>query len=271
LIVFGNLLRRRGRGDNRNQDIAAKLESIRQRIWFYQFHLPDGSCTETRISPEVLQIHDQRRRHLQQVIADQIDNPSELTAIDFASHEGYYSVELAKRFSSVRGFEYRADSIAAARLICDALDVRNVEFVQANLQDLPFDAKLCADFVLVYGLIYHMEDPIHVLRLASQLCRKHILVETQVFPYEISGRIEDGHYQWQRAVNGVFALVPDYPDGAEGGSTELALVPSLNALIFLLKTFGFERTEVIAPFPDDYEQFRRGARVIVYGRKPPPG
>jgi ubiquinone/menaquinone biosynthesis C-methylase UbiE len=198
-----------------------------------------------------------------------VENPAGSTAIDFASHEGYYSIELAKQFSFVRGFEYRADHVGAARLIADVLDVRNVEFVQANLQELSFDAKLSADFVLVYGLIYHMEDPIHVLRLASQLCRKHILIETQIFPYDISGRIEDGHYQWQRSVNGVFGLVPDYPEGPEGGSTELALVPSLNALIFLLKTFGFDKTEVLEPLPDDYEQFRRGSRVIVYGQKRP--
>ena len=116
-------------------------------------------------------------------------------------------------------------------------------------------------------LIYHMENPIHVLRLASQLSRQHILVETQLFPYDVTGRIEDGNYQSQRAVEGVFALAPDYPLGREGGSTEFALVPSSNAVLFLLKAFGFTRVELLAPTPDDYEQFRRGSRAIVYGCK----
>jgi tRNA (mo5U34)-methyltransferase len=92
-------------------------------------------------------------------------------------------------------------------------------------------------------------------------------LETQVFPYDVLGRIEDSFYNNLRAVNGVFALVPDWPQAREGGSTDLALVPSLNALLFLLRSFGFEDTEVLSAEPDDYEQFQRGSRVIVYGRK----
>lgn len=132
---------------------------------------------------------------------------------------------------------------------------------------LSHDDGLCADLVLVFGLIYHLENPIHTLRLAAGLSRKHILIETQVFPYDVSGRIEDGHYQWQRAVQGVFSLSVDYSRAREGGSTDLALVPSLNALLFLLRGFGFQQLQVLEPDPDDYEQFRRGSRVVIYGTK----
>lgn len=58
-----------------------------------------------------------------------------------------------------------------------------------------------------------------------------------------------------------------YPAGREGGSTGVALVPSLNALLFLLKHFGFADLRVLQPTEEDYEQYRRGSRVIVYGRK----
>jgi hypothetical protein len=204
---------------------------------------------------------------LQQVIDEHVPNSRDLTATDFASHEGYFTVELAKRFTFVRGFEIRPESLAAARLITETVGVRNVEFVQADLQKMEFDERLCTDFVLVYGLIYHMENPIHVLRLASQLSRRHILVETQLFPYDVMGRVEDGGYQNQRPVQGVFALVPDYPLGCEGGSTEFALVPSLNSVQFLLKAFGFTRVEVLEATQDDYEQYRRASRAMVYGCK----
>ena len=46
-----------------------------------------------------------------------------------------------------------------------------------------------------------------------------------------------------------------------------ALVPSLNALLFLLPTFGFHNLHVMGPGPDDYEQFQRGVRVVAYGSK----
>ncbi len=246
----------------------AKLNKVKNRTWFYKFKLPDGTITKSNLTDRMLEIHTVRASHLQRTIARKVAKPATMTAIDFASHEGFFSIELAKYFAFVRGFEIRSESLAAARLITEALGISNVEYVQSDLQKLQFDPAWCADFVLVYGLLYHMQDPIHVLSLASQLCRQHILVESQIFPYDISGRIEDGCYDNQRPIEGVFGLAPDYPQGREGGSTELALIPSLNALLFLLKTFGFEETEVLSPGAADYEQFRRRARVIIYGAKP---
>jgi hypothetical protein len=162
----------------------------------------------------------------------------------------------------------RAETIALAKLITAAVGVSNIEFREANLEEITFDTELCADFVLAYGLIYHLENPIRLLRLASQLCRRHILVETQVFPYDISGPIEDGTFDNQRPVRGVFALAPDCPQSREGGTNTLALIPSLNALVDVLKETGFTDVEVLATEPSAYEQFRRGSRVMVYGRKP---
>jgi hypothetical protein len=52
-----------------------------------------------------------------------------------------------------------------------------------------------------------------------------------------------------------------------GGSTNLALVPSLNAIPFLVREFGFTTIERIDAVVDDYEQYGRGSRVVVYGRK----
>jgi hypothetical protein len=247
--------------------VSEKLREVKGRTWFYEFELPDGTRTRTDLPEEWRSVHYTRLRHLVNIIKRHVPDAASLTATDFASHEGYFSVELAKHFAFVRGFEIRSESLAAARLITDVLGIRNTEYVMTDLQTMTFDEKWCSDFVLVYGLIYHMEDPIHVLRLASQLTRKHILVETQLFPYDVTGRIEDGNYQNQRGVNGVFALSPDYPAGREGGSTTLALVPSLNALVFLLRHLGFEDVTVLDSVQDDYEQYRRGSRVIVYGQK----
>ena len=246
----------------------AKLQEVKDRKWFYEFDLPDGSRTLSDVPVEILPIHTSRRDKMLKIIQDRVDRSHELTAADFASHEGYYSIELAKHFKNVRGYEFRQSSLDAARLIADVLKVANVEFVQADLQKMQYNACMSVDFVLLYGLIYHLENPIHTIRLASQICRKHILIETQIFPYDISGGLEDGHYSAIRPIEGVFGLTPDYARGREGGSTDIALVPSLNGLIFLLKTFGFSEILVLPSDRDDYEQFHRGRRVVIYGRKP---
>jgi tRNA (mo5U34)-methyltransferase len=240
------------------------LQSAKQRVWFYEFELPDGSRTRTDIPAEISHIHTSRRDKLRKVLERKVPNAAELTAIDFASHEGYFALELARHFRTVLGLEFRNESIEASRLMTDLLGVTNLSFRQADLQRMEYDPTLQADFVLIYGLIYHLENPIHVLRLASALARRHVLIETQVFPYDLSGRIENGHFMSQREAHGVFSLSADASETREGGSTDLALVPSLNALLFILRRLGFPEIEVIRPDTDDYEQFRRGSRVIIY-------
>jgi tRNA (mo5U34)-methyltransferase len=243
------------------------LAAVKERVWFYEFELPDGTSTRTDIVPEVLRIHTSRRDKLIRIIAERIPDAGNLVAVDLASHEGYYSIELAKHFSHVHGLEIRPESIAASRLISEALGISNVTYTQVDLQRMTYDPAFSGDFVLMFGLLYHLENPIHVLRLAAELSRKHILIETQVFPYDLSGRVEDGYYLSQREVHGIFSLSTDYSSRREGGSTDLALVPSLNALLFLIKGFGFHETHVLTPDLNDYEQFRRGSRVLVYGAK----
>jgi tRNA (mo5U34)-methyltransferase len=250
-----------------SDNAIAALQEIKARTWFYEFALPDGSYTLTDVLPEILLIHTSRRDKLLGIIRDRVEQPHRLTAADLASHEGYYSLELAKHFKSVQGYEIRQSSLEAARSITELLGVRNIEYSQVDLQTASFDETMVVDFVLLYGLIYHLENPVHTIRLASRMSRKHILIETQVFPYDVSGRLEDGHYANMRRIEGVFGLTPDYSSHREGGSTDIALVPSLNALLFLLRTFGFTETVVLPSGPDDYEQFRRGSRVVVYGQK----
>ncbi len=243
------------------------LDAVKERSWFYEFELPDGSSTRSDIPSEVLRIHTSRREKLRAII-EQISSTERTTAIDFASHEGYFSVELSRHFKNVIGLEVREQSLDAARLMINALGIDNVSFRHIDLQTTPFDTDIeAADFVLMYGLLYHLEDPVHVLRLASRLCKKHILIETQVTTFDVSGKIEDGSYQWQRDIEGVFTLVADYSHGREGGSTDVALVPSVSAIVFLLKSFGFTHIEVLKANAGDYEQFARQSRIVIHGRK----
>src|ERR1700692_1040120 len=249
-------------------DRPTALSEIKNRTWFYEFELPDGSHTAADYPKEVLKIHTSRRQKLRRIIENHIAPTERVSAIDFASHEGYYSIELAKHFQNVVGLEIRDQSIVAAQLITKALGVGNITFRKTDLQTIPIDNDINpANFVLMYGLLYHVENPIHVLRLASHLCTKHILIESQVSTFEISGRIEDGHYRHQRQIEGHFTLVGDYPHHREGGSTEFALIPSVNAIIYLLRKFGFQHVEMIPPETDDYEQFTRFSRILICGQR----
>ncbi|HXP05956.1 MAG TPA: methyltransferase domain-containing protein [Stellaceae bacterium] len=246
---------------------AEKLRQVKQRKWFYEFELPDGSVTETSVPKFVTPIHTTRSNKLREVIGEYVPDCCTLTALDLGSNEGFFSIELARHFARVRGYDVRRENIRAAELITDVLGVRNIEYRKTDLTRLSFSEEIAADFVLAYGVAYHFEDPIRFLRLASKLARKHILVETQVFPYRLGGLIEGGHYNNMRPLHGMFALVGDVPSSVLGGTSDLQLVPSLDALLFLLEKFGFRSLRLLEFGPDDYEQYVRGSRVIVYGQK----
>jgi tRNA (mo5U34)-methyltransferase len=106
--------------------IMSTFAAIKDRTWFYEFELPDGTVTKSDLAPEVLRIHASRRNHLTNVIKEYVRDPNDKTALDFASHEGYYSLHLSKHFKQVHGLEIRPESLDAARTITSALGVKNV-------------------------------------------------------------------------------------------------------------------------------------------------
>ena len=126
------------------------------------------------------------------------------------------------------------------------------------------------DLCLCVGLIYHLENPIACLRNAAALTRELLLIETQVID-SVEGQTEWGRRDGVRPYRGAFALVDESTEldrgSLEAGATALSLCPSLEAVVHVLETVGFARTELIPPPADAYEQHRRGKRVVVAAYK----
>jgi ubiquinone/menaquinone biosynthesis C-methylase UbiE len=240
----------------------AELDWARQQQWFYEFTLPDGSRTASCLPVEMRKIHSTREKALRLFLNDFDGNNS--TAIDVACHEGYFSTLLAAHFATVTAIDRNADSIARASRIAKLLAHSNLRFVNAAIEH--FDGA-AADFVLCLGLLYHTENPLQIFRKLAALAKQAICIETQVLPFEIAGAVEDGCYLAQRKLNGLFGLCADYSQHREGGLTDLALIPSRGAVEYLLRQFGFGNIRFYQPDSDDYEQFVRNARVIVYAEK----
>src|ERR1700682_5243842 len=97
-------------------------ERILSQEWFYDFVLPSGRRTKLYIPDVVEHIHRTRRdmmlAELQPLFKEY---PGALTAIDVASHQGWFSLELAKLCKSVLGIEYQARHVESARLIAKCL------------------------------------------------------------------------------------------------------------------------------------------------------
>jgi tRNA (mo5U34)-methyltransferase len=106
-------------------------------------------------------------------------NLKRASCIDLASHEGFFSIHRAQRCEFVRGFECNNESLDAARRIAVALRVSDLEFIDADVNSLDPNAHEPADIVLMYGLLYHLENPIDVLHKAAALTRQVLIVEAQ--------------------------------------------------------------------------------------------
>lgn len=242
-----------------------KLELVKQQQWFYEFTLPDNSITKSYIPESVRPIHHTREKALRFFLSDFGKNGDFKDALDISCHEGYYSHVLAEYFDRVVGIDKNADSLQKAKLITEVIGNEKISYVHTALEDWKEPKQ--GDFVLCYGLLYHIENPVEIMRKLASLTKGAVCIESQILPVSSHFQIEDGNFMSRRETKGTFGLCMDYPSSKEGGLTELALVPSREALITLLEFFGFINIRFYQPQHEDYEQFVRGHRVILYAEK----
>jgi ubiquinone/menaquinone biosynthesis C-methylase UbiE len=247
-------------------------QEVEERIaalgpWFYEFDLGPHGRTRSVLSPHVLPIHQTRLEMVSGVVEGYFgDRLRQIRCIDVGCHEGYYSVAMARKgLREVCGIDVRETNLAKARLIADALELRNVVYEQGNCEDLRVEDTGQYELCLFLGLLYHLENPMLCLRNLSRITGELCVIETQVID-EVEGLAEWGAQEWTRPYHGVLALIDEsgefYNQNSETGASPLATCPSPNALRFMLKQAGFPRVELIEPPHNAYEQHQRGKRVV---------
>ena len=250
-----------------DNDRSALESRALEKTWFYPFALPSGAHTPTYDGGALDQIHQTRTQMLDAALAGLGDDFSTLTAVDLACHQGWFSAHLAQRgFSSVVGVDARAEHVADASLIRDCLGLSQWQLRQSDVHDPALLDLGTHDLVLCLGLIYHLENPVGALRVARALTRRLCLVETQVVP-GMTGWVDYGSYRFVRPLKGSFGIIDETEEthGPEASTTGICLVPSVEALIWIMQRIGFSRVDVL-PVPDDgYEQLVHHKRVMVAG------
>lgn len=237
------------------------------RPWFYPFVLPSGQRVASDHDGLLDGIHHTRSSMLRATVAAQFGAtlPPGLQAIDLASHQGWFSAQLLDLgFAGVLGIDARQQHVDDARLMLHTLGRTQARFEQADVHALATDVMGEFDLVLCLGLIYHLENPVGALRQARRLCRGMCLIETQIAPGQ-NGWVDFGHHQYVRPIQGSFAIIDETEEthGPETSTLGICLVPSLDALLWILRKVGFARVEVL-PVPEDgYEQLVHHKRVMV--------
>jgi len=242
------------------------IDQAKAREWFYAYELPDGSLTPTYHDIDIQAIHDTRWKMVQAYLDRALGGDrGALGALDLASHQGWFAVKLAQAgFGRVQGIDARQSHIEDSRLMAEIYGLSALSFSQGDVHGLDPSEWGQFDVVLMMGLLYHLENPIGALRVCRALCRGVCLVETQVVP-GLSGFVDYGGYQYVRPLKGSFGIIDETGDthGPEASITGICLVPSLEALLWILQAVGFSRVEVLEPPPDAYEQLRHHKRVMV--------
>jgi hypothetical protein len=248
--------------------MSATERRILDKTWFYRFRLPSGAVTSTYDDGALDAIHDTRLAMLRQVIDGHFGGTlAGRNAIDIACHQGWFSTKLAEwQADDVLAVDARAEHVADTTLIRDALNLSTLRVVQSDVHALDPAALGRFDLVLMLGLIYHLENPVGALRQARALTRGVCVVETQVVP-GLSGMVDYGSYRFVRPLKGSFGIIDETDDthGPEASTTGICLVPSVEALVWIMRKIGFARVELLPPPQNAYEQLLHGKRVMAVG------
>ncbi len=246
--------------------MSTLIEQALAKEWFYSFELPDGNTTPTYHGADIKAIHDTRWQMVQTCLEERLGNGrSGLTALDLASHQGWFAVNMARSgFSTVLGIDARESHVEDSQLIRDIYGLNHLSFQQGDIHHLDEQQLGQFDVVLMLGLLYHLENPVGALRACRALCKNLCLIETQIVP-GMSGFVDYGSYQYVRPLKGSFGIIDETGEthGPEASITGICLVPSLEALTWILHKVGFSDVKVLEPPEDAYEQLRFGKRVMV--------
>jgi SAM-dependent methyltransferase len=245
---------------------SALLDRVRARRWFYEFDLPDGTATQSYLPPGVAAIHTTRLamlwRALDPLAGERYDA---LTVVDVACHQGYFATHIARRgCGDVLAVDARAEHLADVALIAQAYGLANLRTMQADINTVDANRLGTFDVTLMLGLLYHVENPVGLLRLARALSRRACIVETQVVP-NMTGVVDWGSHLFQRPIVASVAIIDETAEthAPEASTTGICLCPSYEALVWLLGKVGFSRVERIAAPEHAYEQHASGKRVMV--------
>jgi SAM-dependent methyltransferase len=211
----------------------------------YEFELPGGAKTPL-LHESLRRVHAVRRSMIFEML-DAVGLDRTAAVADLGCSEGYFSFEFAKRGSrEVFGIDARARNIEKAELVRDLLGLPSCRFsigdvFGANLAPASFDV------VLLLGLIYHVEDPIGLMRHAATVARRLLIVETQLTKEQ--GPVAFG---WGTpdalSTRDYWAMRREDPATDDLSSTRgFSLIPSAPAVVSVLREIGFRSIMQLHP------------------------
>jgi FkbM family methyltransferase len=167
------------------------------------------------------------------------------TALDAGCGLGFFTQILSESRLKAAGFDGRQTNVDEARR-----RYPDLTFDVGDIEDSSIARLGSFDFVLCFGLLYHLENPLRAIRHLRALTGKVLFLESMCLPSEEP-----------------FALLREEPPFDDQSLTNLAFYPSEGCIVKMLYGCGFSRVYKVSPLPD-HDDFRetkenRRARTVI--------
>lgn len=192
-----------------------------------------------------------------------------LRVLDIACNCGGFAFEAARAGAAeVVGIDVDAHYIRQADFIRDALDMDNVTFRVARLEDLDHAEFGSFDIVFFFGILYHLPDPIGALRHISAIARDMIVVDTSLLRF----RYIDNLVKWplwrMKVVPAMRDSDHDITTGRWRTAKSAQFYPNRIAVRQALQFAGFDVVDLLPPTCANLERrYYQGKRATFVARK----
>jgi len=239
--------------------------------WMYSWQL--GTRRTPLIHPSLESIHATRAALIEEPVREALAAAGpHARALDLACCEGWFAHRLLDWGAhEVVGVDIRAQSVRRAELVRDHLriDPQRLRFETADVLELDPAVIGRFDVVLCLGLIYHVEHPMGVLRLAHAVTDGLCAIESQTARVETPALFGFGSRHAFEATDAVLAVHfendhPTNPLASYGGA--LSFCPNPAALRLMATAAGFRDVEAAKPGEGHDPDFHTGDRAVLLAR-----
>jgi len=192
------------------------------------------NSSQTRFdSDDYLRLIDSRGAVIRRVLSDLQGVTALSTALDAGCGLGFFAEILREAGLSVRAFDGRTENVEEARK-----RFPGISFESGDIENSRICALGPSDFVLCFGLLYHLENPLLAIRNLRALTGKYLFLESMCFPS-----------------NEPWMLLREEPNQEDQSLTDLAFYPTEGCIAKMLYRAGFSAVYRLAQLPD-HDQFR---------------
>jgi SAM-dependent methyltransferase len=238
----------------------------------YPWVLTDAVTTPV-MNPELPSIHHTRAELIEDPVREALTRAgAEARALDLACNEGWFSHRLLEwGASQVVAVDIRQENIRRAQLLRDHFTIPEERFQLINADVYALRPEMLGQFdvVLLLGLVYHVEDPMGLIRRARAFTRSVCAIESQLTRQEAPILHGWGRSDQVEQAPGSFAVRVE-PDGDSNPLASapgvMSLIPNRMALEQMTRLAGFGRTQFATPNASHNRQYVSGDRGVLIAR-----